>query len=353
MTGPSTRLLLWGTGSNAQELLGEILAAGHEIVAFVDSNPARQGVFQGRPCLSPEAAAAMTPGADYDLLAIASTFHAEIRAQALALGFAEERVRPACALHFQRYAGQLDQERMAILCSVPWWYHGFEILPGVTTPGRCSCKSWLLAHPLVADLTGKSALDIGAWDGPYTLELARRGAAVTSFDIQPPTHSGYDAMRRVNNLDCRHICANVYGLNPEEHGSYDVVTFFGVYYHLKNPLAALANINAVLKDGGVLLVEGAILEGAPQVDAYWAERAHVVEAVRDVPMGYYVKGDFEGTWSNWWVPNLACLRHWVESSGFEVLECSLVEEGRRALCVARKTSGLPQEHCVLPPARLC
>jgi tRNA (mo5U34)-methyltransferase len=214
----------------------------------------------------------------------------------------------------------------------------------------CAYKPWLLAHPLVADLSGRRALDIGAWDGPYTLEMTRRGAEVTGFDIQPSAHSGFDAMRCVNSLCARHICANVYALNPEQHGTFDLVTFFGVYYHLKDPLLALSNINAVLNLGGLLLVEGAILEGAPQVDEHWAGREDLIESLRDIPLGYYVKGEYEGEWSNWWVPNLACLRHWVESSGFEVLEASLVEGGVRGFCVARKVSEIAQEHMVLPPA---
>lgn len=344
------RLLIWGTGGQAEKVLAQFPHATHEIVAFVDSNPARPGQFHGKPVLGPAAAAKLTPGQDYDQLIIASAFYVEIRQQAVALGIPAERITTACPLHFLSLAHLLTAEQLAELSSVPWWYHAYEILPGVVTPGVCAYKPWLLSHPLVADLSGQRALDIGAWDGPYTLEMTRRGAEVTGFDIQPSAHSGFDVMRRVNNLDARHICANVYNLNPGQHGTFDLVTFFGVYYHLKDPLAALSNINAVLNMGGLVLVEGAVLEGAPLVDAYWAERADTVGLLRDMPLGYYVKGEFEGEWSNWWVPNLTCLRHWLESSGFEVLEGRLVEGGARGYCVARKISEAPVEHMVLAPA---
>lgn len=346
-----TRLLIWGTGGQAEMILARFPHATHEVVAFVDNSPTRQGsLFHGRPVQGPEAAAKLAPGQDYDQLAIASVHYYEIRQQALQLGFPAGRIAPASGLCFQSVAHLLTDEQLADLGSVPWWHHRFEILPGVETPGVSGYKPWLLGSPLVADLTGRRALDIGAWDGPYTLEMARRGAAVTGFDIQPPAHSGFDVMRRVNKLDAGHICANVYGLNPEQHGVYDLVTFFGVYYHLKNPLLALANINAVLSAGGLLLVEGAILEGAPLVDSWWAGRADLVERLREVPSGYYVKGEYEREGSNWWVPNLTCLRHWVESSGFEVLEALLVEEGRRGYLAARKISEIPEEHVVLAPA---
>jgi tRNA (mo5U34)-methyltransferase len=345
------RLMIWGTGGQAEKILGHFPHDTHEIIAFVDNDPARQGSqFHGKPVISPEAMAAFSPGADYDQVAIASAFFAEIRQQALGLGIPAERVATASYLHFLRSCHLLTDGQLAELSCVPWWHHRFEILPGVETPGVVGFKPWLLGHPLVADLTGKRALDIGAWDGPYTLEMARRGASVTGFDIQPPTHSGFDTMRRVNNLDAGHICANVYDLNVEEHGTFDLVTFFGVYYHLKDPLLALSNINRVLKPGGLVLVEGAVLEGAPKVDAFWRGREDVIERMRDLPMGYYVKGEYEGEWSNWWVPNLTCLRQWIETSGFEVLEASVVEEGRRGYCVARKVAEIPLEHIVLPSA---
>lgn len=344
------RLLIWGTGGQAEKFMQQLPADAGEIVAFVDSNPARHGVFHSKPVIGPEEASRLAPASDYDRIVVASVFHAEITQQAVALGMPQERIAPATSLWFLRYGHLLTEEQLTALGSVPWWYHVYEILPGVTTPGVCPFKPWLLEHPLLADLSGQRALDIGAWDGPYTLEMTRRGAEVTAFDIQPPTHSGFDVMRRVNGLSVKHICANVYGLNPADHGTFDLVTFFGVYYHLKNPVAALSNINSVLKMGGLVLVEGAILEGAPLVDSYWAERADLIEKLRDIPMGYYVKDEYEGEWSNWWVPNLACLRHWLESSGFEVLQSAIVESGARGYCVARKVADIPVEHAVLPPA---
>lgn len=344
-----TRLLIWGTGGQAEKILGQFPHDTHEIIAFVDSNSARQGSpFHGKPVLGPEAAAKLAPGQDYDQLAIASAFYAEIRQQALGLGILAERIIQASSLCFESVAHLLTAEQLADLISVPWWHHRYEILPGVETPGVVGYKPWLLDSPLVADLKGKRALDIGAWDGPYTLEMARRGAAVTGFDIQPAANCGFDVMRRVNRLDVGHICANVYDLNPAEHGTFDLVTFFGVYYHLKDPLSALSHINAVLNVGGLVLVEGAVLEGAPKVDAHWAGREDLIERMRDLPMGYYVRNEYEGEWSNWWVPNMTCLRHWVESSGFEVLHSEVVEGGKRGYCVARKVAEIPMEHIVLP-----
>src|SRR5450755_1687863 len=65
------------------------------------------------------------------------------------------------------------------------WYHSFELPDGTRIDGFCQLK-WLRERyarfPLPADLTGKRVLDIGAWDGWFSFEAVRHGAAVTAID---------------------------------------------------------------------------------------------------------------------------------------------------------------------------
>jgi 2-polyprenyl-3-methyl-5-hydroxy-6-metoxy-1,4-benzoquinol methylase len=336
-------IIIWGTGGRAKEILRNFPHERCEIVAFVDNDRDRQKEFHGRPVVNPENISQL----DFSQLVIASAFYPEIYQQAISLGVSPEQIFSDSYLYFLTQNSKLSPQQNLCLSRVPWWYHRFEILPGVITPGICGYKPYLLDLPELVDLTNKSALDVGAWDGPYTLEISRRGAKVTAFDIQPSSHSGFDAMREVNELDAKHICENVYNLNPAAHGTYDLVIFFGVYYHLKNPLAAFANINNVLSLDGLLLVEGAILEGAHIVDDHWAKNQDKIKLFCDKPMACYVKGNFQGEWSNWWVPNMTCLCDWISSSGFVVEHCSLVEGGTRCFCVARKVNYVPEEHIVL------
>ena len=107
-------------------------------------------------------------------------------------------------MHFLKQEGKIARKDLGALCAVPFWYHTFEILPGVVTPGICDYKPHLLDHPEILDATGRRVLDIGAWDGPYTLEMARRGGDVTAFDIQPPDRSGFDTTCKVNGIAARH-----------------------------------------------------------------------------------------------------------------------------------------------------
>jgi tRNA (mo5U34)-methyltransferase len=94
----------------------------------------------------------------------------------------------------------------------------------------------------------------------------------------------------------------VYHINELGVTEFDVVLFCGVYYHLKHPLLALAKLRQVIKDGGSIVVEGAIVDGPQEASARF----------------YYHELLGEDA-SNRWVPTLPCLRQWVECSFFEII----------------------------------
>lgn len=338
------KLVLWGTGGRARETFGRLLSDNYQVVAFIDSDASRHGEFMGRKVFGPEALRDL----DYEYIYIASAFHDEICRTIEKLGIERKCVLPPDSIDFLLQTHRLTARQLRALADVPFWYHRFEILPGVMTPGICNYKPYLLDHPELQDATGKKVLDIGAWDGPYTREMTRRGAQATGFDIQPPNHSGFNTMCALNAIEPEHFCENVYNLSPEAHGLYDVVLFFGVFYHLKNPLLAFENINRVLRIGGLMAFEGAILEGAPSIDAFWRDNSHVLEFIKNTPLAYYSKGSYQGEWSNWWVPNLTCLKQWIESCGFEIIRSGTQENDTRGMGLARKVADIPLEHIVLP-----
>ena len=62
------------------------------------------------------------------------------------------------------------------------WFHKYEITPGVTSPGVYEPQIHLDRGCLPEDLNGRSVLDIGAWDGFFSFEAERRGAARGAHD---------------------------------------------------------------------------------------------------------------------------------------------------------------------------
>jgi SAM-dependent methyltransferase len=212
-------------------------------------------------------------------------------------------------------------------------YHGYEVEPGLFTPGahfEIEPKSCLDEIGVAQDLSGLRALDIGAWDGPYTFELERRGAQVTALDIQDPDVTVFNAVKEIKNSSATYVRGGIYDAHPETLGTYDLVLFVGVYYHLKNPVLALQRIRRLLKDGGVLFIEGA------SVTDYLAEHLNsllglpksslrkTAEILDRLPLSSF---DYEHKiydhWSNWWFPTTRCLEAMMLDSGFRGVDLEL------------------------------
>jgi tRNA (mo5U34)-methyltransferase len=113
------------------------------------------------------------------------------------------------------------------------------------------------------DLSGKTVLDIGAWDGFFSFEFERRGAkrvlAIDSFawDRRPQGFPrGLECFllaREFLNSKVEHRRLDVYELSPDVIGTFDLVFCGGVLYHMRHPLLALEKIRSVT--GGQLILE--------------------------------------------------------------------------------------------------
>lgn len=150
-------------------------------------------------------------------------------------------------------------ELRAEVARINWW-HSIDLGQGIVTPGRTNLPDKVGYIGLPDDLTGRSILDVGAWDGLLSFEAERRGAqrvvAVDSFCWNGPgwgTKAGFDLARRSlgSKVEDREI--EVVDLSPDTVGVFDVVLFLGVLYHLTDPLRALQSIFSVT--GSHLIME--------------------------------------------------------------------------------------------------
>ena len=102
------------------------------------------------------------------------------------------------------------------------------------------------------DLSGKSVLDIGAWDGYFSFEFERRGAArVLAIDTHSWDHGALDCFlfareRLRSKVEFRRM--DVHELDPDQVGCFDLVFCAGVLYHMRNPLIGLERIRRVTRD---------------------------------------------------------------------------------------------------------
>ena len=185
------------------------------------------------------------------------------------------------------------------------WYHSIPLGHGMITPGYDHSSRRLPRLGLPDDLTGKSVLDIGAWDGFFSFEAERRGAsrvlATDSFVWRSPEwgRAGFDFARRVLHSRVEDKEIDVLDLSPEAVGGpFDLVLFLGVLYHLQNPLLALERVFSVT---GYQLILGT------RVDMLYHRRP---------AMAFYPGDELSHDPTNWWGPNPAAVEGMLRAVGF-------------------------------------
>lgn len=191
------------------------------------------------------------------------------------------------------------------------WFHSVALPDGALTPGYKSHEVLCREADLVFqdDLAGKTVLDIGAWDGFFSFAAEHRGAksvlSTDHFSWSGPgwgSKAGYDMLHCALESRAESLDVDVFELDPQQLGTFDLVLFLGVFYHLKDPLAGLEKAASMSHE--LLVVE--------------TETTH---NYTDEPlMRYYTATEMNDDDTNYWAPNLACLRAMLLDMGFTRFE---------------------------------
>jgi tRNA (mo5U34)-methyltransferase len=150
----------------------------------------------------------------------------------------------------------------------PYWFHRIEVLPGFYTPGWSDPALEKLPYfGLPEDLTGMRVLDIGCAEGFFSFEAERRGAReVIGIDSFPASVRRFNIVKAARQSNATAFLMNVYDLEPRRLGTFDLILFYGVFYHLKHPQYALERIRSVCT-GDLLfqthMYEEPAVEGTP------------------------------------------------------------------------------------------
>ena len=189
------------------------------------------------------------------------------------------------------------------------WFHTIDLGNGVVTPGIDPSPKKLHAIGMPTDLTGKSVLDLGAWNGFFSFEAERRGArrvlAADYFCWSGPgwgTKDGFDLAREAlgSKVEDREI--DILDVSPDSTGVFDTVLLLGVLYHMRHPLLALEKVSAVT--GGMLILE-----------------THVdLTTINRPAMAFYPGSELGQDGSNWCGPNESCVIAMLKDVGFKRVE---------------------------------
>lgn len=234
----------------------------------------------------------------------------------------------------------------ARVAEVPWWWHSIDLGNGVVTPGvkTSAVLETELAHLDLGDLRGKTVLDIGAYDGYYSFAAERLGAErVVAFDrwvwsVDLPGWDSYRDERIAAGLPLERVETMPELWRPDEMpgrrafdlahealgskvevivgdlldgdydlaqlGTFDVVLYLGVLYHVRHPLLALERLAEVT--GGTAIIE-------TQAEAFRGSGRR--------PLCRFIERDeLNHDPSNWWTFNEAALLSMCRSAGFAKAE---------------------------------
>ena len=193
------------------------------------------------------------------------------------------------------------------------WYHEFDFGGGLVARSRAAADhghravwAFIRRHLDRVDFRGKSVLDVGAWDGYWSFEAERRGAAsVLATD---------DATQNWADGSGIHLARELLGSKIEvDQGlsvyrlaslgrTFDVILFLGVYYHLHDPFYALAQLRHCCHPGTVVVVDGPVTEGLGEGGAVYNFADHTAE----------------------WLPTVGAVRQLVRAAYFAEDGCELM-----------------------------
>jgi tRNA (mo5U34)-methyltransferase len=211
------------------------------------------------------------------------------------------------------------------------WYHTIDLGGGAVTPGIDDTPRRLQRIQLPTSLAGCTVLDVGAWDGFFSFEAERRGAArVVATDHFSwsgggwGTKAGFQLAKETLGSRVEDIDIDVMDLSPERVGRFDVVLFLGVLYHLRHPLLALERVASVTRQ--LLILET------------------VVDLVgfRRPAMAFYPNTELSNDPTNWWGPNVPAVHGMLQTVGFRRVETITPQRSvayRAARAIAHRLKG--------------
>jgi tRNA (mo5U34)-methyltransferase len=219
-------------------------------------------------------------------------------------------------------------------------YHSIELPDGSVLPGLQSIDHlrWRLdLFGLPRDLRGKRVLDVGAWDGWFSFECERRGAEVVAVDCV-----AMDTFLEAKDLigsKVEYLTLDVNELSARKLGTFDIVLFFGVLYHLRHPLLGLEK--AVELSTDLVLIESFVIP---------AENRQIPSV-----MEFYERTELGGQVDNWCGPSPECLVSMCRSAGLAQVELMDITNQRASVICRRRwqepdpipTAPVPQLHAVI------
>lgn len=230
--------------------------------------------------------------------------------------------------------GEPDPAALQAAADAISWFHTIDLGHGVRTHGMSVQHLTAASFP---PLAGRSVLDIGTWDGYHAFLAEREGASrvvaldhyVWGVDLgarqaywdecatrgelpdldrdttdfwRPdlPGRRGFDFAREALGSSVEPVLADFMTTDLGALGTFDVVLYLGVLYHMREPLTALQRVHAVTASVAVVETEALHLEGLDELGLLLFDPGNAMNR------------DF----GNWYVPTIGGLIALCRAAGF-------------------------------------
>ena len=217
------------------------------------------------------------------------------------------------------------------------WFHSIDLGNGVRTRGASANSFPLDQFPPFA---GRTVLDIGSWDGKNAFLAERMGATrvvaldhyVWGVDMEArgrywsecheagklpdhnkdltdfwrpdlPGQAGFKFAKGALGSSVEPVLADFMTTDLASLGTFDVVLYLGVLYHVKEPLTALERVRQVTREVAMIETEAIWLAGSdtmPLIDFFAAD-------------------DVNSDFGTWFVPTLPALHRLCKAAGFSTV----------------------------------
>jgi tRNA (mo5U34)-methyltransferase len=215
------------------------------------------------------------------------------------------------------------------------WYHSIDLGHGVVTPGAVAIDA--IDDAYMPEVRGRSVLDVGAWDGANSFRAERLGASrivaldhyvwgvdlprrqqywdecsrrgelpdhmldeTRFWDPALPGRRGFDLAREALGSSVEPVVADFMTTDLDVLGSFDVVLYLGVLYHMREPLTALQRVRRVAKEVAMIETEAIEIRG---------QSANSL-------LQFIAGNDLQQDYGNWYVPTEAALHQLCRAAGF-------------------------------------
>ena len=220
------------------------------------------------------------------------------------------------------------------------WHHAIDLGNGIVTPGLSGKGT--VSEKYIPDVAGRSVLDIGAWDGYFSFLAERRGASrVVALDHyawcvdlearaeywhtcrhygrmpdltkdetefwrgeEMPGRAGFDLAKEALDSKVEPYVGDFMKADLDELGTFDVVLYLGVLYHMKEPLTAVERVRKVTSGVAVIETEGVWVPGLDDESL----------------LAFYPGDELSEDFGNWYAPTEAGLHGLCRAAGFSRVE---------------------------------